>query len=162
LEITKPKSKPLLFSNWYHPPDSNIELLTLFEKFLQNADNERKALIITGDFNCDPLSPVNNVHKSKLIDLLYEFQLQQLIKNPTRITATSKTLLDIIITKIDDTKSIDLGVIHLGVSDLSLVYVCWEISIPKENPKIVETRQFKHFNIINIAHFQNDSRETLI
>ena len=55
LEIRKPKSKPVLLSTWYRPPDSNIELLECFENFLKKTDDENKEIIITGDFNCDML-----------------------------------------------------------------------------------------------------------
>ena len=41
---------------------------------------------------------------------------------PTRATPSTKTLLDIIISKSDDTKIIESGVIELGISDHSMVY----------------------------------------
>ena len=46
-------------------------------------------------------------------------------------------------------------VILLGIKDHSLVYVCRKVSIPKEEPKAVKTRQFKNFNTSN---FQQDLR----
>ena len=159
IEINKPNSKPLLISTWYRPPDAKIELLVHFENFLQNIDEEDKNFVITGDFNCNFLSTENNnQHTNKLIELINEYQLQQLITSPTRITPRTKTLLDIIITKIGDTKIIESGVIHLGISDHSLVYACRKVSIPKAKPKVVETRQFKHFNITN---FQQDLNQAL-
>ena len=65
-------------------------------------------------------------------------------------------MIDIIITKIDDTKIIDSGVIHLGISDHSLVYKCHKIACQKETPKLIETRQFKHFNALR---FQSELSE---
>ena len=53
----------------------------------------------------------------------------------------------------DDTKVIDSGLIHLGISDHSLVRLCRKVSVPKSKPKIVETRQFKDFDS---QHFQYD------
>ncbi len=108
-------------STWYRPPSANIELLDFFNDFLRKADDENKDIVITGDFNCNFLATEYNEHTAKLDNLLTEYQLQQNIKDPTRITPTSKTLLDIIITKMDDTKTIDSGVLHLGISDHSLV-----------------------------------------
>ena len=89
-------------------------------------------------------------------DLIDIYQLQQHIDKPSRITNCSQTLLDIILTKIDDTKTVDSGVIELGISDHSLVYICRKISIPKGNPKLIETRQFRHFNS---TEFQSNLRE---
>jgi hypothetical protein len=56
----------------------------------------------------------------------------------------------------DDTKSIDSGVIHLGISDHSLVYICRKVSNKKETTKLIETRQYKHFNALR---FQSDLSE---
>ena len=72
---------------------------------------------------------------------------------PTRTTVRTKTLIDIIITKIDDTKTIPSGVMELGISDHNLAYICRKIGIPKQEAKVVETRQFKNFNI---GEFQHD------
>ena len=93
------------------------------------------------------------LNRTKLYDLITEYQLRPNIKDPTRITPTTKTLLDIILTEMDDTKVIGSGIIHLKISDHSLVYLCQKVSIPKSKPKIVETRQFKHFDS---QHFQYD------
>ncbi len=56
-------------------------------------------------------------------------------------------------TKGSDTKIIDSGVIHLGLSDHSLAYICRKVGIPRAEPKMVETRQFKYFDS---AAFQHD------
>jgi integrase len=77
---------------------------------------------------------------------------------PTRATPSTKTLLDIIITKSDDTKISESGVIELGISDHSMVYICRKVSVPRQKPKIVETRQFKNFNTVQ---FQNDLEQVL-
>ena len=52
-------------------------------------------------------------------DLIDIYQLQQHIDKPSRITNCSQTLLDIILTKIEDTKTNDSGVTELGISDHS-------------------------------------------
>ena len=50
LEIKKQKMKPLLVSAWYRPPSSKMQFFDEFETFLNNAENENKELVITGDF----------------------------------------------------------------------------------------------------------------
>ena len=77
------------------------------------------------------------------------FQLRQHIQTPTRTNIKTSTLIDVIFTRIDDDKITNAGVIDLGISDHSLVYVCRKVSIPKEPPKIVYTRQFKNYQINN-------------
>ena len=153
IEIKKPRIKPFLLSSWYRAPDLNVEIFDYFEIFLRKAEQENKDIIITGDLNCNLFSAEENTQTNKLKNLMHMYQLSQHITTPTRITSNSQSLIDIILTKVDDTKTSDSGVIHVGISDQSLVYICRKIGIMKENPKLVETRQFKHFNA---QQFQND------
>ena len=71
--------------------------------------------------------------------------MHQLINEPTRITETSKTLIDIIITNKPENylKSV---IIHIGMSDHSLVYTCRKLSVPKSKHKVVVTRCLKKYN----------------
>ena len=75
------------------------------ENFIKVIDNENKDIIITGDFNCDMLdSNYRNNNSKRLDDLLDIYQLQQHIDKPTRTTDSTKTLIDIIITKVTTPK----------------------------------------------------------
>ena len=146
IEVKKPKSKPLLISTWYQPPSAKIELFEKFENFLKLIDNEDKDIIITGDLNCNLIEHAQNHATSGLVDIIDIFQLQQHIQTPTRTTYNSSSLMDLILTRIDDDKILKAGVVDLGISDHSLVYICRKISIPKEPPKIVLSRQFKNYS----------------
>ena len=128
-------------------------ILEHFEIFLHKAEQENKDLIVTGDLNCNLLLAEGNIQTKKLKDLMQIYQLRQHITTPTRITTDTQSLIDIILTKVDDTKTCNSGVVHVGISDHSLVYICRKIGILKKSPKLVETRQFKHFNALR---FQND------
>ena len=59
----------------------------------------------------------------------------------------SPSLIDVIITSIDDDKTIDSGVVDIGIRDHNLVYLCRKVSTPKKTPKIMFSRQFKKFNV---------------
>ena len=160
LEIKKPNSKPILISTWYRPPNSNTKWLDGFEFFLQNVDNENIETVITGDFNIDLLPKENESSTNRrLLELLTTYQLQQIIDKPTRVTESTKTLLDLIICKTSDLKTIASGVINLGISDHNLVYISRKIGIPKRKPRIIETRQF---NKLKVDEFQNDLRQAFI
>ena len=160
LEIKKPNTKPILISTWYRPPNSNTELLDRFELFLQNIDNENKETIITGDFNLDLLPKENKGSSTRwFLELLTTYQLQQIIDKPSRVTESTKTLLDLIICKTSDSKTIASGVIDLGISDHNLVYISRKVGIPRGKPRIIETRQF---NKLKVDKFQNDLRKAFM
>jgi hypothetical protein len=51
------------------------------------------------------------------------------------------------ISSIEDNKTVEAGVVELGISDHNLVYICRKVSVPKEPPKIIFSRQFKNFRV---------------
>ena len=56
-------------------------------------------VIFLSDFNCDMMEPNKLPMDSRdLCDLLHIYNLENLMTSPTRITKTSKTLLDLILT----------------------------------------------------------------
>ena len=109
IEVKKPRMKPLLVCSWYRAPDLSAEIFDHFETFLQKTEHENKDIIFTGDLNCNLLSTETNRTTDKLQELIHNYQLKQHITTPTRITSDTQSLIDIIITKIGDTKTIDMS-----------------------------------------------------
>ena len=101
---------------------------------------------------CNTMIAEENVDNLRLTEILNLFQLEQVITDPTRVTSTHENLLDIIATNRPD-KLLNSGVLHIGIRDRSLVYACFEIAAPKQNPKFIESRTFKHYNQ---EHFNRD------
>jgi hypothetical protein len=75
-----------------------------------------------------------------------------LIKEPTRITDTTATLLEVAIVSKPD-NICRSGVLHIGISDHSLIYVCRKISFVKKEIKTVNARNYRNFNQ---QHFNDD------
>ena len=146
LEIIKPKSKPFLITTVYRPPRSNANFLDELENYLHTLDKQDKELILTGDLNCDLCLPVLQSQSRQPLDILELFQMKQVIADATRITSNTLSLLDIIPTNRPD-KVKESGVFHLGISNHSLVYVCLNISLPRNKPKMVEIRNLKNYNV---------------
>ena len=122
------------------------------ENYLHVLDGQNKELILS-------LSVLQS-HSRRLMDILELFQMEQVIADPTRITSNTASLLDIIATNRPD-KVKESGVIHLGISDHSLVYVSLKVSVPRDKPKIVESRNLKNYNInhfnSHISHLLGNS-----
>ncbi len=97
--------------------------------------------------NCDLLQPDKNASTAKLLDIFDFYLLKQHIQSPTRVTLNSQILIDVIISSIEDNKTIEAGVVELGISDHNLVYICRKVSVPKKPPKIIFSRQFKNFRV---------------
>ena len=118
----------------------------------------QKLLIITGDLNCNLLEQARSTCTAKLPEIFDLYLLKQHIQSPTRVTARSQSLIDVIITSIDDNKIIYSGVLELSISDHRLVHICHKVSVPKVSPKIIFSRQFKSFNV---NQFKEDLRDNI-
>ena len=95
----------------------------------------------------------SNHNSSTLTSILDIYGLSQLISEPTRITPTSSTLIDLCITSSPE-KISKAGVVHLGISDHSLVFMTLKISYERTGShRTIETRAFKNFNH---HHFLDD------
>ena len=95
----KPKcSKPFFVLAWYRPPKYETETLTEVNTLLETLDKEQKEILLIGDVNCNDLDLAG---KNKILETLRdtyrEYQLKQLIRNPTRSTLTTKTIIDILL-----------------------------------------------------------------
>ena len=98
--------------------------------------------LVLGDFNCNMLQRLPQT--TNLKSILVQHQLSQLIKDPTRISETSTSLLDLIATTHPE-KIHDSGVCHLSISDHSFVYVVHRARSVKKPPRKITFRNFKRF-----------------
>ena len=81
---------------------------------------EHKQLILIGDINSDYVKTPLDIHTRTLQFISSVYQLEQLMKEPTQVTKSSATTIDLIFTNMVD-KIATSGVIHLGISDHSLI-----------------------------------------
>lgn len=156
IEILKPNSKPFIVISAYRPPCLNPDIF--FEKIsntIKTLDLKDMEIFLLGDLNCDLLCTRNYRATSLLKSFSEVYQLEQLINEPTRCTQNTKTLIDVIYTNRPN-RVVASGVLHLGISDHSLIYTIRKISIPnKTSHKRINIRNFKKFNA-NL--FRNDLR----
>ena len=83
------------------------------------------------------------MHLSQLKQLSSAYQFQQLINEPTTITPNSSTLIDIILSN-EPSRILKSGVVHMGLSDHSMVYAVRKFAISSKNThKHVTTRSFE-------------------
>lgn len=90
--------------------------------------------------------PGNTSNENRsLTNILDIFGLEQLIDVPTRVTQNTKTLIDLCITNSPD-KIVESGVIPLGISDHSLIYMCRKFHYSnKGSRRMIPKRSFKKF-----------------
>ncbi|CAB3979992.1 Hypothetical predicted protein [Paramuricea clavata] len=148
LEILFPNTRSILVGNFYRPPEGSLYLSPNFDIELQNmltsATCEKKEIIILGDFNYDFLNPTSG---RTLKENLKDNGLMQIIKDPTRITNNSSTLIDIIGTT--QTHNISTSaVIQNSMSDHDMIGCVRKVNNLKFAPRTVTVscRNYKHYN----------------
>ena len=99
--------------------------------------------------NCDMITTRYDNNVSKLRSIADVYGLEQLISEPTRITPTSSTLIDLIYTNCSD-KIVCSGVCHIGISDHSMVYVY---------RKLAQNGMSNGHNSITYRNFRNFDRQ---
>ena len=153
IEIRKPNSKPFLIATWYRPPGSPSELFSSFESFIDQLDSLDLEYYLLGDFNCNLASPTPDVNTRHLLEISDLYGLKQLIDEPTRITESSSTLIDLIYTNYTDRVSCS-GVSHIGISDHSLVYVYRKLfsDSSSKGHSFISYRNFRNFNRENFRN----------
>ena len=87
-------------------------------------------------------SPTNETRH--FIELCKSYKYTQLIKEPTRVTSSSQSLIDLFLTN-EPAKFVTSGVSHIGRSDHSLIYVSRKLTCPGSFPRIIKSRQYKNF-----------------
>ena len=90
------KSKRVLIGGFYRPPKCNQDHFNLIKESIDKACNTNIAdIVITGDFNID-MSHNNN---NKVKELMLEYNLIQLISEPTHFTEHFSSLVDLILVR---------------------------------------------------------------
>ena len=107
-------------------------------------------LILTDDVNIDMLSPLHYLTK-RYQTILDVFGLTQVVTHPTRVTKTTKTLIDHLNTsypqKVTDTSIVPCSII----SDHDAIYTCINVRLPRFQPQfkhIQDTKNFKEESFV--------------
>ena len=152
VQIKNGKFKPSIITSIYRPPGKQVSYFEALEYMFGQLESQNKESIILGDTNCDFDTPANNT--KHLSNILISFGYSQLIKNPTRTTSTTSTIIDHIMTNRPEIIS-GRGVVPCGISDHDALYLIRNIRAPKLKvpPKVLNVRNYKLFNIKN---FQSD------
>ena len=139
----------MLFIGIYRPPkvkQVNHQYFVAVEEELNDicmwASLKKQAIVITGDLNMDRLRP-DRIEGKVLLDLEEVHDLQCLITKPTRVTPTSETLLDVILTNKPQLFK-QCGAINPEISDHHLIYGIIAQSIYQHRRKTVSFRSLKN------------------
>ena len=111
----------------------------------------------------------NKAPNKKLLEFCQRYCFVNQILEPTRVTASSKTLIDVILSNQQDRYALR-GNLHLDLSDHDLIFTIRKNKLLREKNRLIEYRSMKNFNearwscqILNmeILHIAYCSKENL-
>lgn len=120
VEITTPSSKEkCIIGVIYRPPNGSIDDFNVHLQCILNVITQTKfKSYIMGDYNID----LTNKHKSaSFLNTIYAYGFTPTISKPTRISSTSATLIDNIITNV--TSTITSGILITDLSDHLPIFI---------------------------------------
>eukprot|EP00112_Aurelia_sp_Birch-Aquarium-sp1_P013739 Seg293.1 transcript_id=Seg293.1/GoldUCD/mRNA.D3Y31 product="hypothetical protein" protein_id=Seg293.1/GoldUCD/D3Y31 len=146
IEIFVVRSRSILVCFSYKPPDSSDYIdknfTAKFRDMIETATSENKETLLAGDLNCNYLVP--NDHK-EIKDIIRINGLKQVIELPTRITKTTKTLIDIIATT-DKRKILSSIVFPNSFSDHDFTGIVRRMHVEKLKPRKILTRDYSTYD----------------
>ena len=92
MEVKNNRQKPFLLCYCYRPPSSSNDWIERVEHAIEKANTEQKEIILLGDFNFNLLSETRAT--KQWLDITDNLNLKQLVEAPTRVTDTTRTLID--------------------------------------------------------------------
>ena len=93
--------------------------------------------------NCNLLNSSDTASQA-LVNFCTSFNLSQLIRQPTRVTESSATLIDVILTS-HENLIIDAKVMPSSISDHDLIYAVLKLKRQRPKPVYITTRSFKNY-----------------
>ena len=124
----------------YRHPKAPVSSFEYLQDVFRQLSVCKKGFYVLGDFNDDLFSV-----KNKLGAIIKNYKLTQLIERPTRVTPTSATLLDLVVTNKPD-HVLAKSIVPLVIADHDLISITIDITKPQRQPEIRTLRHFGRYN----------------
>ena len=143
INVQLTKSLKFLLCMFYRPPSARVSYRETFINNCDKATSTNSNIVVIGDFNCNMLNITKNETNNWMKDLCTLYKFEQLVKDPTRVTPISSTLIDLILTSMPEYHT-NTDLIKVTLSDHYLTLS--NIKPFKNTTRNLIYRSFKTFN----------------
>lgn len=153
ISIKREGDRTAVIINVYRPPSGDlVEAQTTLDTTLQKVSLERFAdIYLLGDLNIDHTPSKISPPAANLISMLHSHGLAQKITTPTRVSKTSKTIIDVVYIK--SNKNITPFTITLALSDHYLVGCSRSLTYKKDPSTHFYGRSYRHYNLDKVRTY---------
>ena len=134
------KLPSIIVGAMYRHPHATSDSFDYIRETLQEVALQNKSIFLLGDLNDNILD-----RQSKLQKVVNILNFSQMIDNPTRITTTSRTLIDVAITN-NKEKVLSADVEACHISDHEMISLIINVSKPKREKEIKTFRSLKDYS----------------
>ena len=145
VKVKVSRNETLLSCVLYRPPNVPVEYFDQISCMMERAISDDVEMILLGDFNCDLCQDRLNSDAKHLSSLMTGFLCTQLVNVPTRVTMSSKSIIDHIYSTNPD-KHIVTGVYKTFFSDHFLTFTIYGESCHKPLENLISWRDFSKFD----------------
>ena len=146
-------TKDIIVGVIYKPPNTNVEsFVSNFSRILDRLNKENRPSYLLGDYNIDLLK--YNNHSESFLNQLLSYGFFPKIDRPTRITDSTETLIDNILTNVHQ-KNVSSGIWTVAISDHLPVFITLPCLIPMRKKSDVVYEQKRIYSTQNFGNFRN-------
>ena len=132
VEIINSKSRNFVVTGVYRPPKGDIKVFKNYCKdFLKKKSGSSKTVFMVGDLNINSFDYDNNALVKNFFNLIFQSGFLPLIQRATRVTRTTATAIDHIITDAILESTMHSGIIKANISDHFPIFAILENSCNK-------------------------------
>ena len=154
IEISIKNAKPIIFGCCYRPPETSNylpkEYDVFFNESVKDIINEKKEVIVMGDFNVDYHR--KNCNKN-FKDIMKVNCFKQMITSSTRITEDTSTLIDLLFVN-KPSNFPTANVIATSLSDHEIIFCSRKINTHKHPNRTIKCRNYR---VYDHHQLQNDA-----
>ena len=131
----------------YRPPSASRDYYSGMLEQLDFVNVNHDKAILMGNLNFN-YKIDESLHSNPLYHIESLYDMKQLVLEPTRVTLTTSTLLDVILSNVSDLHA-RTGVYRISLSDHYMVYSLLKFPRNKHKHNEIEFRNYKNFNVNN-------------
>lgn len=132
---TKLNNRTVFIGGVYRPPNSPVEYILQLRRFMDSHFREKDNIILLGDFNLPAIDWHSHVavdsHDAScdlFLDLIFSFNLHQVVNEFTRVCATRSSVLDLILLSNALTSYVNDCLVEEGLSDHKMIILSMSMS----------------------------------
>ena len=140
------KNKNIVVGVLYKPPNGKCDVFkNHLKSIIKKVNQEKKIFCAAGDFNINALTYDNFPKTKSFFDMLFKNNVISVINRPTRVTRSSATAIDNILTNSFVDVKLSSGIIKTDISDHFSIFYSFNVKKDRNQTELKTIKKKRHF-----------------